>query len=588
MFRLLRYLKNKERLFALFTLALICAQIIAELKIPEYMAAVTRLVQTPGVEISEIWTRGLYMLLFTLLSVFLAIAASFFTSQVAAGMAKTLREAVFVKVTSFSMEEIQRFSTGSLLTRSTNDIMQVQQFFMMGLLMLLRAPFMAVFALMKIVGKGQQWYRFTGISVGLVLALITIVFLILLPSVKRMQKLADRMNRVTREHLTGLRVIRAYNAERYQEEKFALANDELTRNFMTIGRGVGLLFPLIPFIISLLSLGIYWIGAQLINEAEPLMKLPVFSDMVVFSSYITMVMMAFVMLSMLFVLLPRAQVSARRLNEVLSTQSSMEAGKRQEGEAGSRGEIEFRNVSFAYPGMKGQILENLNFRARKGETLAIIGATGCGKTSLVQLIPRFYDASAGEVLVDGVNVREYEQNALFEKIAFVPQKSVIFSGTIASNVAYGAKARERGGIDEERVQYALDIAQASSFVEKMEGGLNAHVARSGDNLSGGQKQRLSIARAIYRQPEIFIFDDSFSALDYKTDRDLRGALKESVRGATLVIVAQRIGTIMDADRILVLDEGKIVGEGRHEELLTNCPVYREIALTQFSEEELGL
>ncbi len=549
------------------------------------MSEITRLTQTPGSAISDIWLAGGKMLLCALGSVASAIIVGFFAARIAASFSQRLRSQLFAKVDSFSMEEINRFSTDSLITRSTNDITQVQLLITMGLQMIIKAPIMVVWAVTKIAGKGLEWSLATGVTVLIMIAVIAVLMTLVMPKFRKMQTLTDNLTRVTRENLTGLRVVRAYNAEPYQEAKFEVANAELTETQLFTNRGMAIMMPIITTLMSGLTLAIYWIGATLINNAGMMDRLTLFSNMVVFSAYAMQVIMSFMMLVMIFVLWPRASVSAKRINEVLETEPSILDGTRVDGEAGKTGEIEFRDVSFRYPGAADDVLCGINFTAKQGEIVAFIGSTGSGKTTLVNLIPRFYDATSGEVLVDGVNVKDYTQDALHNKVGYVPQKAVSFRGTVASNIAYGENGKECPSDDE--IQTAMRIAQGADFVEQMDGQYEAEVAQGGSNLSGGQKQRLAIARAVARKPEIYIFDDSFSALDYKTDRALRSALRRETAGVTSLIVAQRIGTILDADQIIVLNDGQIVGKGTHRELLKTCDVYQEIAMSQLSEEELS-
>ena len=585
MFRLLKRLKAAEWLQALVSLAFIVAQVWLDLKLPDYMSEITRLTQTPGSAISDIWLAGGKMLLCALGSVASAIIVGFFAARIAASFSQRLRSQLFAKVDSFSMEEINRFSTDSLITRSTNDITQVQLLITMGLQMIIKAPIMVVWAVTKIAGKGLEWSLATGVTVLIMIAVIAVLMTLVMPKFRKMQTLTDNLTRVTRENLTGLRVVRAYNAEPYQEAKFEVANAELTETQLFTNRGMAIMMPIITTLMSGLTLAIYWIGATLINNAGMMDRLTLFSNMVVFSAYAMQVIMSFMMLVMIFVLWPRASVSAKRINEVLETEPSILDGTRVDGEAGKTGEIEFRDVSFRYPGAADDVLCGINFTAKQGEIVAFIGSTGSGKTTLVNLIPRFYDATSGEVLVDGVNVKDYTQDALHNKVGYVPQKAVSFRGTVASNIAYGENGKECPSDDE--IQTAMRIAQGADFVEQMDGQYEAEVAQGGSNLSGGQKQRLAIARAVARKPEIYIFDDSFSALDYKTDRALRSALRRETAGVTSLIVAQRIGTILDADQIIVLNDGQIVGKGTHRELLKTCDVYQEIAMSQLSEEELS-
>ena len=585
MFRLLKRLKAAEWLQALVSLAFIVAQVWLDLKLPDYMSEITRLTQTPGSAISDIWLAGGKMLLCALGSVASAIIVGFFAARIAASFSQRLRSQLFAKVDSFSMEEINRFSTDSLITRSTNDITQVQLLITMGLQMIIKAPIMVVWAVTKIAGKGLEWSLATGVTVLIMIAVIAVLMTLVMPKFRKMQTLTDNLTRVTRENLTGLRVVRAYNAEPYQEAKFEVANAELTETQLFANRGMAIMMPIITTLMSGLTLAIYWIGATLINNAGMMDRLTLFSNMVVFSAYAMQVIMSFMMLVMIFVLWPRASVSAKRINEVLETEPSILDGTRVDGEAGKTGEIEFRDVSFRYPGAADDVLCGINFTAKQGEIVAFIGSTGSGKTTLVNLIPRFYDATSGEVLVDGVNVKDYTQDALHNKVGYVPQKAVSFRGTVASNIAYGENGKECPSDDE--IQTAMRIAQGADFVEQMDGQYEADVAQGGSNLSGGQKQRLAIARAVARKPEIYIFDDSFSALDYMTDRALRSALRRETAGVTSLIVAQRIGTILDADQIIVLNDGQIVGKGTHKELLKTCDVYQEIAMSQLSEEELS-
>ncbi len=581
MFRLLKQLRRREWWMAAASLVFIVIQVWLDLKMPGYMSAITTLVETPGSGMSEILLNGGYMLLCALGSMAAAMVTGYFAARIAAGLAMTLRRKVFRKVMTFNNEEMGRFSTASLITRTTNDITQVQMMVAMGLQAILKAPILLIWAIIKISGKQWQWSAATAAAVLLILIVLMICVVLVLPRFQIIQTLTDNLNRVTRENVNGIRVVRAYNAEGYQGQKFEKANEELTRTNLFANRVLALLMPTMTLVSSGITLAIYWIGAVLINASAVSDRLGIFSDMVVFSSYAMQIIMAFTMLAMMFIMLPRVLVSARRINEVLDAQVRMQNGTQTEGKEDQRGCVEFRHVSFRYPGGADDVLSDISFTARQGETVAVIGATASGKSTLVDLIPRFYDASAGEVLVDGVDVREYDTAALRDRLGYVSQRAVLFSGTVASNVSYG-----RDDCDEERIREAVEIAQASEFVDHMSGGLKAPVSQGGTNVSGGQKQRLSIARAVYRKPEIYIFDDSFSALDYKTDRSLRLALAEKTGDATRIIVAQRIGTIKNADRILVLEHGRLAGSGTHEELMKSCPVYREIAYSQLSEEEL--
>lgn len=583
--KMLKQLRPREWILALLCLAFVIVQVWLDLTLPDYMSQITTLVQTGGA-LGEILKAGAWMLACALGSMAAAVAVAACAAKIGAVFSARLRAAQFDSVLSFSMEEINRFSTDSLITRATNDVTQVQMLLVMGLQMLLKAPIMAVWAITKIAEKNWQWTLTTGVAVLVLVSLVGLCVLLTLPKFKRLQELTDDLNRVTRENLTGLRVVRAYNAESYQEAKFEKANAELTAANLYTNRTMAFMQPGISLVMNGLTLAIYWIGAAMINGAAMADKLSLFSDMVVFSSYAMQVIMAFMLLVMVFIMLPRASVSMKRINEVLRTEPSIANGfvnsAVEMNMHPTRGEIEFQHVSFKYPDAENCVLRDVSFTAHKGETVAIIGATGCGKSSLINLIPRFYDATEGKVLVDGVNVRDYALHTLRSKLGYVSQRAILFSGSVTSNVAYGGEGTPLNG----SVVDAVYTAQASEFVEQMEGDYTAYIAPGGTNLSGGQKQRLSIARALYRDAEILIFDDSFSALDYKTDRALRKALKQDAKNATCLIVAQRIGTIKDADRIIVLDEGRVVGNGTHQELLKNCHVYQEIAASQLSEEEL--
>lgn len=584
MIRIFKYLKPKEWLMAFFSLIFVMVQVWLDLKSPDYMSEITMLVQTPGSAMSDIWLAGGKMLLCTLGSLASAVIVGYFAARIAAAFSKRLRSLLFNKVESFSMEEINRFSTDSLITRSTNDITQIQTLITMGLMLIIKAPIMAVWAITKIAGKGFEWSLATGAAVAILVVMIGIIMIFVIPKFKKMQSLTDNMNRVTRENLTGLRVVRAYNAENYQEKKFEEANEELTGTQLYTSRATAIMMPVMNMIMSGLSLSIYWIGAYLINAAQMTDKLTLFSNMVVFSSYAMQVVMSFLMLVMIFIMLPRASVSAKRINEVLDTEPTILDGSHTNGLPGLKGEVTFQHVGFKYPDAADYVLEDVNFTVKQGETIAFIGSTGSGKSTLINLVPRFFDATEGEILIDGVNIKEYTQEALHNKIGYVPQKAVLFKGSVSSNVAYGDNGSN--GFSEHEIKKAVAIAQGTDFVERMEGGYEADIAQGGTNVSGGQKQRLAIARAVCRKPEIYIFDDSFSALDYKTDRILRNVLKKETAGVTSMIVAQRIGTIMDADQIIVLDEGRVVGKGKHKDLLQDCEVYRQIAMSQLSEEEL--
>lgn len=578
-----KHLKKPEWGGMIVCLIFIVAQVWLDLKLPDYMSEITRLVQTEGSAMGDIWIQGAYMLFCALGSLISAVIVGFFAARIAATLSKRLRESLYTKVESFSMQEINQFSTASLITRSTNDITQVQMVFAMGLQVLIKAPILAVWAILKILGKNFEWSLVTAGAVCVLLVMLSIILIFAVPKFKIIQGLTDNLNLVTRENLTGIRVVRAYNAENYQEEKFENANNILTRTHLFTGRIMAIMGPGMTLIMSGLSLAIYWIGAYLIEAADIMDKIGLFSDMVVFSSYSIQVVMAFMMLTMIFIMLPRATVSAKRIMEVLNTPLSIVDGTKQ-APTDRVGEVEFRNVSFKYPDAEEYVIENISFKANRGETVAFIGSTGSGKSTLINLVPRFYDATEGEVLVDGMNVKDYKQSDLNNKLGYVSQKAVLFAGTVESNIAFGDNGRQMAKLDQ--VKKAITIAQGRDFVEKMDRTYHSSIAQGGSNVSGGQKQRLAIARAICRDPEIYIFDDSFSALDYKTDRVLRAALRQETKDATHLIVAQRIGTIIHADKIIVLDEGKMVGIGTHQELLKNCEVYRQIAYSQLSKEEL--
>ena len=587
MIKLFRYLKLKEWLYFLISLVFIVAQVFLDLKLPDYMSRITMLVETSGSAMGDIWSAGGMMLLCSLGSLASSITVCFLAARIAASYSKRLRAEMFNKVESFSLEEINAFSTASLITRSTNDVTQVQMLIVISLQVVIKAPTMAVWAVMKIAGKAWQWSLATAITVALLIIILSIAIVLTFPKFRRVQWLQDALNQSARENLTGIRVVRAYNAEDYQEKKFRKANTELLENQLFANRTMTLLSPFMSLSMNCLSMSIYWIGAVLINSialesaASVAARVGIFADMIVFMSYAMQVIMSFLMIVMVAIVLPRALEAAKRILEVLKTEPKVVSGRLTDA-GGVSGEVEFKNVSFTYPGGSGEVLSDISFKANKGETVAFIGSTGSGKTTLVNLIPRFYDASAGEVLVDGVNVRDYDLDTLYGKISYVSQKAVMFSGTIAENVAFGANA------EPEKLDRAIEISRSADFVSELGEGTDAYVARGGTNFSGGQKQRLSIARALCRDAEILIFDDTFSALDFKTDRQLRDALKSETEGKTKLIVAQRIGTIMSADRIIVLDEGRIAGMGTHKELLKSCEVYRQIALSQLSEEELAI
>lgn len=588
MLRILKHLRWKEWLLVAACVVLIVGQVQLDLALPDYMSEITRLVQTEGSQMSNILLAGGKMLLCALGSMLLTVCTTFFTAQIASRFSARLRGEMYRKVVGFSNEEINRFSTASLITRTTNDISQLQMFFSFGMQSLIKAPIMAFIAVGKISTKSWEWSLLTGGVIAFVCVLLVFIMLYAVPRMKKMQTLTDNLNRITRENLTGLQVVRAYNAENYQEGKFAKANEEMTRNSQQANIAMSVMNPGMNLAMNGLTLGIYWIGAALISAiavtspAAMMERIGLFSDMVVFMQYAMQVIMAFLMLVMIFVMLPRVTVSAGRVNEVLDTKARIVDGKETQGKPGMKGEIEFRDVSFRYPDADGDTIHHISFTAHHGQTVALIGATGCGKSSIINLIPRLYDAASGQVLVDGVDVRDYTQDALRSKIGFVPQKAFLFSGTVSSNVGYGEDNASGAAI-----RKAVAIAQAAEFVESPEVGYSGTVAQGGSNFSGGQKQRLSIARAVARDPEILVFDDSFSALDYKTDHALRQALREQTSGTTNIIVAQRIGTIRDADCILVIEDGAIVGKGTHRELMESCKVYQEIAYSQLSKEELA-
>jgi len=592
MFKLIRFLSKKEWLFFFCSVLFMISQVWLDLELPLYMSEITTLVETEGSAMKDIWSAGGMMLLCSFGSLIASCAVTFFAARISAGFSGRLRRELFYKVSSFSMEEINSFSTASLITRTTNDVMQVQGLIIMAMQIVLKAPLMAVWAIMRIAGKAWQWTTATAIAVGIMMVLLTIVMIIVFPRFKEIQSLQDAINHATRENLSGIRVVRAYNAEKYQEQKFDKANLRLLKNQIFANRTVSIMSPFMTVTMNGLSISIYWIGALLINAAvvngvaDVAQRVNIFADMIVFMTYALQIIMSFIMVVMIMVIAPRALVAAGRINEVLETEPKILDGGQSFSEEDipeeRRGEVEFRNVSFAYPGGKGSVLENISFKADKGEMVAIIGSTGAGKSTLINLIPRFYDATEGEVLVDGINVKDYKLEKLCKKLGYISQKAVMFSGTVEQNVAFGLNA------DPDRVETALEVSQSAEFVNENPDGTEAHISQGGTNISGGQKQRLSIARALCRKSEVLIFDDTFSALDFKTDRELREALKSETKGVTVFVVAQRIGTVMGADKIIVLDEGRIVGMGKHRELLDSCEVYRQIALSQLSEEELKI
>jgi ATP-binding cassette subfamily B protein len=584
MLKLIKNLSKKEWLLVGVCLLLIIVQVWLDLKMPDYMSEITVLVQTEGSKMKDILTNGFYMLACALGSLASAIVVGYLTANISASFSMKIRKKLFDKVENLAMEEVKQFSTSSLITRTTNDITQVQMLISMGLQLMIKAPITAIWAITKILNKSWQWSAITAVAIVILFSVIISLMVIVLPKFKIVQKLTDKLNNVTRENLTGIRVVRAFNAEEYQEDKFNDVNSDLTNLQLFNQKAFAIMSPVMYLVMYFLTLAIYFVGAYLIKDALMQDKLSLFGDMVVFSSYAMQVIMAFLMLAMIFMMLPRAQVSAKRINEVLETEITIKDGKIDKKTTDEVGTVEFKNVSFKYPDAEEYLLKNISFKANKGETVAFIGSTGSGKSTLINLVPRFYDVTAGEVLVDGVNVKEYKQEYLHNKIGYVPQKAVMFNGTVNYNVSYGDNGK--GKINNTKIKEAIKIAQAKEFVEKMDKAYNTHIAQGGTNVSGGQKQRLAIARAIARDPEIYIFDDSFSALDYKTDSVLRKELKKYTKDATSLIVAQRIGTIMNADKIIVLDNGECVGMGTHKELLKNCEIYKQIALSQLSKEEL--
>ena len=583
MFKLFKNFTKKDIGMIIISIVLVVFQVWLDLKLPDYMSAITRLIQTDGALMTDILKQGGYMLLCAFGSLVSACIVGLLASNLSANFSYTLRSKVYNKVLNLSTAEVKQFQTSSLITRTTNDITQLEMLISIGLQLLIKAPIMAVWAITKILNKSIEWSMLTAGCVVILLCVVIGLMLIVLPRFEKVQKLIDKINNVTRESITGIRVIRAFNAEKYQEERFAKVNSDLTNMQLFNQKCFAILNPIMMLVMNGLTLGIYMIGTFLINNAVISVKISLFSDMVIFSSYGMQVIMSFLMLAMIFMMWPRAAISARRINEVLDCTISIEDGKG-DIKPTEVGTVEFKNVSFKYPDADEYLLRNISFKVNKGETIAFIGSTGSGKSSLINLVPRFYDATDGEVLVDGVNVKDYTLEELHNKLGYIPQKAVMFTGTVKSNVAYGTKNDKKPS--EEKLKEAINIAQAYEFVSKMDGGVNAHIARGGTNVSGGQKQRLAIARSIARDPEIYIFDDSFSALDYKTDATLRSELKKYTKDATSMIVAQRIGTIINADKIVVLDKGTCVGMGTHQELLKNCEVYKEIALSQLSKEEL--
>ena len=585
MFKLLKKLDKKQYLIIFICFIFIVFQVWLDLKLPDFMSEITILIETEGSKMSDILLQGTFMLLCALGSLISSFIVGYFAAKVAASFSKKIRSEVFNKVEDFSMTEIKKFQTSSLITRTTNDITQVQMLIAMGLQVFIKAPIMAIWAILKISGKSMQWSMLTGGAVLVLLIVVMIIVIFAVPKFKKIQNMVDDINNITRENLTGIRVVRAFNAEDYQQNKFEKSNLKLTKIQLFVQRIMAIMGPSMQLILSGISLGIYFIGAFIIDEASMMDRIEIFSDMVVFSSYAVQVIIAFMMLIVIFIIYPRASVSAKRILEVLETEEVIKDGSISKKTTKLVGSVEFKNVSFKYPDAEECILNNISFKAKKGETVAFIGSTGSGKSTLINLIPRFYDVTDGEVLVDGINVKDYTQEALHNLLGYIPQKAVMFDGTVSSNVSYGYNGKAKAS--KKQIKKAIEVAQATDFVEKMDKTYDAHIARGGTNISGGQKQRLAIARAIARNPEIYIFDDSFSALDYKTDYILRKELKEYTKDATTLIVAQRIGTIKNADKIIVLDNGEMVGCGTHKELLENCQVYKEIALSQLSEEELA-
>ena len=581
--KLLKKLGIKGFILTSICILLIVLQVYLDLELPDYMSEITKLIQMDGSTIGEILKQGGYMLMCAGGSLLSSILVGFIASEVSSEFSYNTRKEIFNKVEDFGLEEIKEFKTSSLITRTTNDITQIEMYIAMGLQALIKAPILAFWAVSKILNKNVTWSILTGCCVLIIITTVIILMIIVLPRFEKVQKLIDKINNVTMENLLGIRVIKAFNAENYQGRRFDYLNNELTKNQLFNQRTFSVMMPVMNIVMQMLTLGIYFLGAFMIDKANIVEKIDLFSDMVVFSSYGMQVVMAFLMLAMIFMMWPRARISAKRINEVLEKEISLKDGAFNK-ETQEHGTIEFKNVSFKYPDADDYILQNISFKVQEGETIAFIGSTGSGKSTLINLVPRFYDATEGEILIDGVNVKDYELKTLYNKIGYVPQKAVLFTGTVKDNVSYGDNGKEKPNFTE--IKKAVEIAQGKEFIERMPEKYDSHIARGGTNVSGGQKQRISIARAIARNPEIYIFDDSFSALDYKTDSQLRKELKKHTKNATSMIVAQRIGTIMNADKIIVLDEGKCVGQGTHKELLKNCDVYKEIALSQLSKEEL--
>ena len=582
MIKLMKFFNKKDIINIIICIIFVIGSVWLELKMPDYMSEITILVQTEGSKMKDIMINGGYMLLCAFGSLICTVMTGFLAANVSSEFSKKIRKAIFDKVENLGMQEIKNFKTSSLITRTTNDVTQVEMLIGMGLHLLIKAPITAVWAVTKILNKSWQWSAITGIAVVILLTIIAILMKIVVPRFKIIQKLTDKLNGITRENLTGIRVVRAFNAENYEENKFKRINDDLTETQLYNQKKFAIMSPVMYLVLYGVTLTIYFTGAYLIKDALLVNKLTIFSNMIVFSSYAMQVIMSFLMLAMIFMILPRAQVSASRINEVIDTKISIISGNFEE-ETEEKGTVEFKNVSFKYPDADEYVIKDISFKINKGETIAFIGSTGSGKSTLINLVPRFYDATEGEVLIDGRNVKEYKTEILMNKLGYVPQKAVMFNGSVNYNVSYGKSNKQ---ITKENIIKAIDVAQATDFVTKMDKSYNSIVAQSGTNISGGQKQRLAIARAIAKNPEIYIFDDSFSALDYKTDATLRKELKKYTKDATSLIVAQRIGTILNADKIIVLDNGKCVGIGTHKELLKSCKVYKQIALSQLSKEEL--
>ena len=584
MLKMLKNFTKKEVILLVMTIALIVVQVWLELKMPDYMSEITKLVETEGSQMSDVLNNGKYMLLCALGSLISSVIVGYLVATIAANLSKNIRKKLFDKVQDMAVNEVKKFSTSSLITRSTNDITQIQMLFSMGLHLVIKSPITAAWAIFKILNRSWEWSAITGIAVVFMMTVVSIMMVVVVPRFKILQKLTDKLNGVTRENLTGIRVVRAFNAEKYQEEKFEKVNGNLTKVQLFNQKCFSIMQPLMYGTMNILTLMVYFVGANLINKATLVDKLSIFGNMIVFSSYAIQVIMSFLMLALIFMMWPRGQVSAKRINEVLDEDITIKDGSLKNGKRGETGTIEFKNVFFKYPDAEEYLLNDISFKVNKGDFIAVIGLTGSGKSTLINLIPRFYDVTEGEVLVDGRNVKEYTGEALHNKIGYVPQRAVIFDGSVKFNVGYGDNGKAE--ISEKKIREAINVAQAKEFVEKLDLRYDTHISQGGTNLSGGQKQRLAIARAIARNPEIYIFDDSFSALDYKTDAALRKELRNYAKNATIMVVAQRIGTVMNADQIIVLKDGKMVGMGTHKELLEDCKIYKDIALSQLTKEEL--